>query len=274
MDVLLEEFQADLNRLRRLAELLDAIRAFSTADNVGIAVQEGYLQLADGIFKNAKESAPDLVILTGTLLLYLGGRFEYFARAEFEFLCQRVAIKCETYQNLPREMRENIVTMTAKVIAEPRRYGHGEQGVKAFIKNLADILRDDAKLQEVNSACLSITDSNMRADVLDELYTRIGAKSIWDKIAQQARVMVFFDTGETGEARSKAKALLNSFMELRNKIAHPSVAIEWPDSSQVREYIDFFELLAVAISDITSLYEVALTTQRNVQAPTNKEAEK
>lgn len=274
MDAILEEFQTDLNRLRRLADLLDAIRAFSISDNTEIGIQEGYLQLADGIFKNAKESAPDLVILTGTLLLYLGGRFEFFVRTEFEFLCRRVAIKCETFKNLPREMRENIITMTAKVIAEPRRYGHAEQGVKAFIKNLADILGEDAKLQEVNSECLSITDSNMRADVLEDLYSRIGAKGIWDKIAQQAKVMVFFDTGDAGEARKKAKVLLDSFMELRNKIAHPSVAIEWPDSSQVREYIDFFELLAVAISDITSLYEVALTTQRNVQPPTNRESEK
>ena len=98
--------------------------------------------------------------------------------AEFEFLCDRVAAVCENYRNLPREMRDSIVTMTAKVIAEPRKYGHGDQGVKRFITNLANILSDNSKLQDVNSACLSVTDANMRADILTDLFQRIGANGM------------------------------------------------------------------------------------------------
>jgi len=260
MDPLLDEFRVDSNRLRRLLDLLETINVFSGEENKGIGIEDSsFVAQAERVLKNSKECHPDLVILTGTLVPYLSGRFEYFVRAEFEFLCERIAVRCGNYRNLPREMRDSIVTMTAKVIAEPRKYGHGDQGVKSFIANLASILNDSSKLQDVNSACLSVTDANMRADMLNDLFQRIGAKGIWDKIGQQAKVQVFFETAEGGEARNKAQSFLNTFMDIRNRIAHPSVGIDWPDSSQVKKYIEFFEILAQAISEIMNIYEIQLS---------------
>jgi len=260
MDPILDEFRVDLNRLRRLLELLETIKSFSGEENKYLAEGDNsFVKQAELVLLNSKECHLDLVILTGTMVPYLGGRFENFVRAEFEDLCERVARRCENYRSLPREMRENIVTMTAKVIAEPRKYGHGDQGLKSFITNLANILSGTSKLQDVNSACLSVTDANMRADMLDDLFRRIGAKSIWDKIGQQAKMQVFFETAEIGEARNKAQSFLNSFMDIRNRIAHPSVGIDWPDPSQVRSHIDFFEILAQAISEVTDIYEIQLS---------------
>jgi hypothetical protein len=270
MDPILDEFRIDLNKLRKLIDLLESVKIFASTDDANIKLQESnFLEQANKVLKNSKECHPNVVILTGTLLLYLGGRFEYFVRAEFEFLCERVAARCQSYKNLPREMRDNIIGMTAAVIAEPRKYGHGEQGVRSFISNLASILSENTKLGDVNSACLSITDGNMRADTLNELFQRIGAKNIWDKISQQAKVMVFFETPEAGEARNKAQALLNTFMDIRNRIAHPSAGIDWPDSAQVRSYIDFFDILAGAISEVINVYEISLSSQKVTQKPTS-----
>jgi hypothetical protein len=260
MDPILDAFRIDLNRLRRLLELLETVKIFSGEENNNPAAEDNsFVKQAQLVLINSKECHPDLVILTGTMVLYLGGRFEYFVKTEFEYLCARVAARCENYRSLPREMQASIVTMTAKVIAESRKYGHGSQGLKSFITNLANMLSDNAKIQDVNSACLSVTDANMRADVLNDLFHRIGAKGIWDRIGQQAKVQRFFETAEEGEARNKAKSFLNSFMDIRNRIAHPSVEIDWPDSSQVRTHIDFFETLAQAISEITDTYEIQLS---------------
>jgi hypothetical protein len=269
MDPILDAFRIDLNRLRRLLELLETVKTFSGEENSNPAAEDNsFVKQAQRVLINSKECHPDLVILTGTMVLYLGGRFEYFVRTEFEFLCARVAGRCDNYRSLPREMQASIVTMTAKVIAEPRKYGHGNQGLKSFITNLANMLGDNAKIQDVTSACLSVTDANMRADVLNDLFQRIGAKSIWDRISQQAKVQRFFETAEEGEARNKARSFLNSFMDIRNRIAHPSVEIDWPDPSQVRNHIDFFEILAQAISEITDTYEIQLSrgAQQNIDS--------
>jgi hypothetical protein len=260
MDPILAEFRTDLSRLLKLLELLEIIKTFSGEDGSGLNTEDNvFLEQAGKVLRVSKECHPDIVILIGTLVLYLGGRFEYFVRTEFEFLCEQIATRCGTYRNLPREMRESIITMTATVIAEPRKYGHGDQGIKSFITNLATILNDTSKLQDVNSACLSITDANMRADTLDELFQRIGAKGIWDKIGQQAKVLVFFETSEAPEARNKAKSFLNGFMDIRNKIAHPAAGIDWPDSISVRKNIEYFDILAEAISEVTPIYEIHLS---------------
>jgi hypothetical protein len=51
-------------------------------------------------------------------------------------------------------------------------------------------------------------------------------------------------------------------MSTRNKIAHPSADFAWPDSTQVKGYIDFFDALGIALTDVATMYEFSLP-QRN-----------
>lgn len=260
-DPILGEFGSDLALVRRLLDLLDSLRAFSGIGAPAEGNSDGFGGEALAIHEKARGCLADTVVLIGTTVLYLGGRFEFFVRTLFEDLCDRVASRCERYDQLPKEMRESLVAMTAQVIASPKKYGHGDQGVRAFVRTLATNLGDDQTLQGVNSKCLSVTTENMWADTLQDLFERIGAKDVWQRIGQQAKVLTLFETDDAENARGKARRLLNQFMETRNKIAHPVTTIDWPDSAKVREYVDFFDTLSAAICDVADVYEVSLSAR-------------
>src|SRR5947207_6445581 len=110
-------------------------------------------------------------ILTGTLLLYLAGRLENFVKETFEDLCDGLVSECGDFTHLPKPMQENLVRFTAEVIASPRKFGHAENGVIAFVNTLADNL-NRRPLNGVNSKCLSITTENMWPDTLNEMFVR------------------------------------------------------------------------------------------------------
>jgi hypothetical protein len=207
------------------------------------------------------ECHADLTILVGTMILYLGGRFEYFVRSEFEEMCDTIAAKCNSYDLLPKEMRQSLIVRTAEVMSNPRKYGHADNGVETFISNLAQNLSDKTRILRINSQCLSITYENMRPTILQDLFDRVGAKELWTSIGEQAAVKVLFETNNSGQARNEAQSRLNKFMDTRNTIAHPSGNITWPGVADIEGYIQFFEVLAGALSQIAQVYTVSLTTR-------------
>ena len=89
-------------------------------------------------------------------------------------------------------MRTNLPIFTAKVISNPQKYGHAENVVRALVTTLASNLAVDAIVERVNHECLSLTESNMRADVLADLFKRIGVQNIWSEISEQATMKTFF----------------------------------------------------------------------------------
>lgn len=260
MDPILDEFRADLNRIKKLVALLDLVKQYSSCDFSGMedSLSDPLFQMSIKLHDSAKESKTGIVILPGTLLLYLGGRFENYVRTIFEELCILIASTCRNYDDLPKAMKENLLRFSAEVIANPRRYGHGDKGVASFIHNLHQNVNIKS-LESLNVQCLSVTYENMRSDTLNELFERIGAKNIWETISQQAKIKVFFKTSDSNQAKSEARKTLNDIVDLRNKIAHPSGEISWPDHSIVLYYIDFLEELAAAIKDVAPIYSIQLT---------------
>ena len=149
-------------------------------------------------------------------------------------------------------MQENLPIYTAKVIAEPRKYGHAENGVRTFVSTLAKNLQPNAPIEEVNHQCLSITDANMKSEILAELFSRVGADNVWKLVAQQVSIRAFFKEAEVGAVEAKAKKTLNDLMDIRNKIAHPSGSFDWPSSEYIKDTINFLKLLAKVL-DRTSV---------------------
>ncbi|NTU74272.1 hypothetical protein HGB07_09125, partial [Candidatus Roizmanbacteria bacterium] len=260
MDIIFLEFEQDLNRVRKLIQLLDQIKGFAGID-LDVAVQElesSFFTATQSIHNQARSCHADTYVLYGTIVLYLGGRFEFFVRTVFEDLCIRIATRVGSFYKLPKIMQENLIKFTAEVMLNPRKYGHADRGVKAFISNLASNLDETQLFSQINASCLSITYENMRASTLSELFERIGVKDIWQKIGQQAKVQIFFETAEADQAKNKATSQLNTFVELRNQIAHPSTNMTWPNTDQVVAYIDFLKVIATAITELISVYEINL----------------
>jgi len=255
---ILKDFILDLTRLRRMLALAETLSAFRCCALTAEVIEGnpdkdviGKLQAA------AKESHPDMPILNGVLTLYLAGRFENFVRELFEDLCDSVAGQCTYFSQLPKAMRENLIKFTAEVVSSPRKYGHAENGVIAFVGTLAENL-NGYPLKGVNNKCLSITSENMWADTLQEIFGRIGANKVWERLGQQAPLQIFFHIDDPVKATSESRKVLNDFMVLRNKIAHPSGDLTWPSLDQALKYIDFCEKIATALSDICAVWATTL----------------
>ncbi|MCR9294969.1 MAG: HEPN domain-containing protein [bacterium] len=257
MDLILQDFQDDLAKVKKILAFLQEIRSFRATAKPDSPV-DPFAAQACGLHDGINGCHADLVMLSGALVLYLGGRFEYFVRERFEQACDIIANKCNRFADMPKVMREQLIQLTAAVMSEPRKYGHGDKGVESFIKNLAANMAANNGVTNINRQCLSITYENMRPPTLRTLFERIAAKDIWQSIAEQACMRTHLGTSSVPEAKSAAMKYLNNFMDLRNQIAHPSTNFSWPDVSKVEEYIAFFEVLGRAISDVVELHETTL----------------
>ena len=152
MDLLLKEFQDDLERVKKLLVFIKTLQTYA-----GTTPSAGATAETHNVHTQSVACHADLTILVGTMILYLGGRFEHFVRTEFEEMCDTIAVRCNSYDRLPKEMRQTLIVRTAEVMSNPRKYGHADKGVEAFIKNLAENMNDRTQLRAINSACLSIT---------------------------------------------------------------------------------------------------------------------
>jgi hypothetical protein len=258
MEPIYNEFKDDLNRIKDMILLLENIKHLAGLE-IEMEHETGQFSSAlQELHGNARNSHVGLTVLPATLLLYLGGRFENYVKTIFEELCVLLANRCQSYARLPKKMRESIVKLTAEVISNPRKYGHAENGVASFIKNLNSNITSNS-VEHINTQCLSITNENMRADTLNELFGRIGFTDIWERISEQPKVKLLLNIAAHQQTLSEAKKTLNEFVETRNKIAHPSGEFNWPSKDQILFFIDFLDVLAFAIKDTAPLFLINFT---------------
>jgi hypothetical protein len=139
MEPILRDFETDLDKISGQLDFIEAVRKFTACvpdhneQNAAGAFGKEALVVHDG----AKRVHANLPLASGTLILYTCGRFESMTRTLFEDLCQRLVGKAGHFARLPKKMRENLPIFTAKVISEPRKYGHAENGVRAFVGRYA-----------------------------------------------------------------------------------------------------------------------------------------
>lgn len=259
MEYIYQEFCKDIEHLKSVLKLADSLKIFTGVNNEPkIEIQDNkFLLTAEDVHLKARESNVGMVFMPGTIVLYLGGRFEFFIKTIFEELSLNIALKCKKFDYLPKEFKENLITQTSEVIKSPAKYGHGDNGRNTFITNLSNNINGH-EITDINVKCLSITSENMRPQILSDLFNRIGAKEIWTKLGHQAKLQSFFETADSSKAQKDATNFLNDFMDIRNKVAHPSGSFQWPDTKTVFNQIDYFEMLGKVIIEICSVYEAHL----------------
>src|SRR5450759_2898950 len=98
----------------------------------------------------------------------------------------------------------------------------------------------------------------MWPDTLGEIFTRIGATKVWERVGQQAPVQLFLQVDQPEKATSEARRVLTKFMELRNQIAHPSGNLEWPRIEETLHYLDYCDVVAQALADICTVWAPSL----------------
>jgi hypothetical protein len=247
----LQELVADLDRLGHLLDLFGNLREFGSAPPPSGDHAEPFIPAALEIREKIRQRAVDFPILSGTLVLYLAGRFEHFVRMLFEALCDSYAAKCDKFDQLPEKMRKSLIASTAQVVGNPSRYDYDDVKVQAIIGNLADNMKAENGIGAINSSCLSITEQNMHPGMLKDLYSRIGVTNIWGEISKQVRMKMYFELDKDSDVERAAKTTLENLMTLRNNIAHPSSSPTFPGPTVVSDYVAFLRVLSHVLTEIT-----------------------
>ncbi|MBX2999689.1 MAG: hypothetical protein KF893_14315 [Caldilineaceae bacterium] len=253
-DTSLNDFYDEMQRVEQLLTIVDGIRQLAGTppdlDEEGIT----FIDTARDLHIKVRNSPTEIPILSGTLLLYIVGRFENFVRISFETLCDLLAEKCKKFSDLPEKMQSTLISQTAEVLVRPSRYGFDTFQVQTFVVNLAKNMEAENGVGQINSACLSITEQNLRPNLLADLYKRVGIPSLWSELAKQSQLKLFFEDNADQRVEAAAKALLEELMNIRNQIAHPSTIPTFPDTIQVRRHIKYLKVLASVLIDICKVH--------------------
>lgn len=243
-DQVLSDFNADLDRIKRLLELIKGFREFGGSSPPEEWDLAGSWGEAESLLEASKARRTDLPYLSGSLLLYLAGRFEYFARQLVQSTAEALADSAGGYAGLPAEIRSELRTRSLDVIREPRRYGFDEAQATTLLVDLARGVSGVGGATSIHAEVLAITESNMKDRVLANLLKRVGMNNVWREVGKQAKMKLALGATSDGEATVEAQTRLNALMDDRNQIAHPTSSTTFPDPDQVLAMANFIGVLA------------------------------
>lgn len=251
LDQARQEFEGDLERLAHLLDMIATVREFGGSD-VPEVVASGATEWKEAIslHESAVAHRADLPLISGSLVLYLCGRFEYFFRTVVETAADSIASEVDRFTDLPDKLQDSLIRFTAEAAQNHKRYGYDSIQVRGFIGVLAGNFSAESGLGEINSQCVSVTETNLRPGVMQELLTRIGVSDLWPELGKQTRVKTFLETVEDKETTQAAKSLLDEIMDERNSVAHPTAAMNFPEPKQVQRYSNFLQLLGAESIDV------------------------
>lgn len=255
LDQVLRDFRVDLERAEHLLKLVKSFREFG-ASSLPSDIVDGAVSWPQSVhlFNASKERRTDLPVLSGSLLLYLAGRFEFFIRQVVQSVADDISSKASKYSELPDGLRTELRSLTLEVAKAPRKYGFDEVAADALLAGLADNLRGSSSSLSINSEVLSITEANMKDRVLSDLMKRVGMTDFWRDLGKQAQIKVHLEKKTDGDATKEAQSRLNGLMDERNQIAHPTGATHFPDPDQVLGSSAFLAVFAVVTIDLARLH--------------------
>lgn len=260
VEAAMKDFELDLARAERLLDLIIQFREFgSSAATPDAAAQ---WDEARELHSMTGPVRTDLPVFSGSILLYLVGRFEYFVAETTEVATDILVASATTYDALPTSIRKHLRSKTLDVAREPRKYRFEDSQVNQLLDDLVQREKPGGSPPfNVNSKLISMTDNNMRADTLDEVLRRLGVEKVWDELGKQVDIKLYFGgiTGD-GQCKEAARRRLNDLIGERNDVAHPTGGTNFPSAEEVLDHVRFLLLLARGISAQILLY---LTAQSN-----------
>jgi hypothetical protein len=252
-DVSISEFISDLDKIESLLNLLKSFRLFAGSD-VPQLVSVGNPPWIEAVnLKNFSQTArTSLPVLSGSMLLYVAGRFEYFIKQMLESAIYEIATIGRSFDALPNDLKIELRKATIEVARNPQKFRYAESDVNVFLDALVKNIYGVEMV--IKPELILITESNMRADILDELMKRLGFSDFWTDLGKQAEVKIFYSGASDGEAKGRARRDLDGIMSQRNHIAHPTQETEFPEIDKVLGYIKYFKMLSRQPIQLVCLY--------------------
>ncbi|WP_198013139.1 HEPN domain-containing protein, partial [Citrifermentans bremense] len=268
LNEVLREFRGDAERVEHLLKLVKTFRDFG-ASTAPPAVVDGTAPWPQALSlkEESHQRRTDLPVLSGSLLLYLAGRFEFFIRQVVQILADEIAGRAASYVALPQKLRTELKNLTLEVALRPSRYGFTEAEADVLLSSLVGNQRGTTMPLSISSDVLTITESNMRPKVLADLMKRVGMNDYWQELGKQAKVKLHIAKTVDGEASAEAQSRLNALMEDRNQIAHPTNTTNFPDTDQVLKNAEFLQIIAEVTVEIVSVYLASIPAAAPAPAP-------
>ncbi|MCY1223753.1 RiboL-PSP-HEPN [compost metagenome] len=264
---ILRQFRADVERAEHLLTFIKRFREFGgSAAPAQVAEGDVPWPQAVTLLEESRGRRTDLPVLSGSLVLYLAGRFEYFVRQVIQSAAEDIASKVASYTALPDVIRNELRARTLEVAQQPRRYGFDETESAALLESLVNNQKGAIAPLSINAEVLAITESNMKDRVVAELMKRVGMENFWSEIGKQAQVKLHLEKQTDRETTAEVQSRLNAIMDERNQIAHPTAATQFPDPDQVLGSAALLKVLSSVMVDVLLVYLGGFRAP--VQAPT------
>jgi len=251
----LSEYEKDVERLLRLIELLEKFREFGGSQVPKNLICEW--PEAQALFEHTAKVRTDLPLVAASLLLYSVGRFEYYIKTLVEDVAQFYSSNTITFSSLSESLRNSIHKNVLEVTGSPSKYGYDIDSATSLLVRYAKVVSGDLSPDNAPTEVISITQNNLRPDLLADLLRRISIVDFWQEAAKQTQLKVLFAVSDDRACKETSKRKLDEIMELRNQIAHPSSTTTIPDLLQVKNSVEFLRILGRIVFD---LVEVQITS--------------
>ena len=247
------DFVQDLGRVRRLLDLIASYREFG-ASVVPAEVASDTVNWKESVSLHANASAvrTDLPLMAGAILLYAAGRFEYYVRQCVETTADGLAAKVSRFDQLPSGLQRSLRDRVLLVAQSPRKWGYEDLIAEGILAQFV-ACKQGANPVVIPSDVLSLTDSNMRPEVMSELFKRVEIADFWRTVGKQLPVQKLLSETDDGACNTAAQARLTALMTLRNQIAHPTASTNFPSPEEVRAELDFLEVVAQVADDVSAM---------------------
>jgi hypothetical protein len=244
----LDEFIKDVDRATQLLDLTSVFREFA-------GQQEEPSGSAYDLWNAAKEVRTDLPIFSGSILLYLCGRFESFVRELVGAIVDDLVDKATSYDELPPVLRKVYLTRTLAINESPRKYDHTPETAAVLASELANNLAgggSSGSSLRVSASTITITESNMNPNTLDDLFKRVGISRAWDTLGKQLSLKRNLNEVTDDGCKRAAMARLEEIMKERNRVAHPTAATltVFPDANSVKDMAEYLRVLAQVLAEL------------------------
>lgn len=168
---------------------------------------------------------------------------------------------------VPEDLRKRLGQQLERVMANPKRYRCSLESVSEYLSSQIEISSKRGLPPKEHRTkvyllfdLLTVTDSNLRFELLNDCLKPF-CKQWLNYVVQQNSVKEFFEEVDDQACRVKLKEKLNSLMEVRNFLAHPTPGSRsFPDVEQIIEFKNFLAALVPAVNST-----VKLTIMKNVQ---------
>ena len=153
--------------------------------------------------------------LDGSVLL-LAAAFEQFVLDVMIAYAADLPTIIPAYADLPNGIRSSNERLTGESLSRRDRSRFGTYELRQFVENLRNC-QAGVEPYVLNGVAIAQNDRNLKANILTNLFTRLGIQEIWTVIDTTRLLSNWPGLSGPSAAVSRAKNELNEFIDTRNR---------------------------------------------------------